>query len=73
MIRFFVELPLAIVMLLVRHPMYASVVASHGRPNINGFPSSLLLGLITRKPTRYSQELTEISQPQSSTQTLVLI
>jgi hypothetical protein len=60
-IRFFIALPLAIVMLHVRHPMYAYVVASHGFPNINGCPSNLLLGLITRKSVGYSQELTEIS------------
>ena len=61
MIRFFVAFPLAIVMLHVRHPMYASAIASHGRPNINECPSSLLLGLITRKSTGYSQESNEIA------------
>jgi hypothetical protein len=60
MIRFFIELPLEIVIFHVRHPMYAFVVASHGYPNINGCPSSLLLGLITRKSAGYSQESTEI-------------
>jgi hypothetical protein len=48
-------------MLLVRHPMYASVVGSHGCPNINGCPLSLLLGLITRKSVGYSQDSTEIA------------
>jgi hypothetical protein len=41
--------------------MYAYDVARHGIPNINGCPSSLLLGLINRKSTGYSQESTEIS------------
>jgi hypothetical protein len=59
--RFFVALPLTIFMLHVRRPMYAFVVASHGLPNINGCPSSLLLMLITRKSTGYSQESTRIS------------
>jgi hypothetical protein len=59
-IRFFITLPLAIVMLHVGHPMYAFVVASHGHPNINGCPSSLILGLITRKSTGYSQESIKI-------------
>jgi hypothetical protein len=58
--RFFVTHPLAIVILPVRHPMYASPVASHGLPNINGFPSSILLGLMMRKSIRYSQHLTEM-------------
>jgi hypothetical protein len=47
--RFFVIPPLAIVILPVRHPMYASAVASHGLPSINGCPSSPLLGLMMRK------------------------
>jgi hypothetical protein len=59
--RFFLTPPLSIVMLPMRHPMYASVVASHGLPNINGFPSSPLLGLMMRKSIGYSQESTEIS------------
>ena len=52
--RFFVALPLEIVMFPVQHPMYASVVVSHGLPNINWCLSSLLLGLITRKSAGYS-------------------
>jgi hypothetical protein len=60
-IRFFIALPIEIVMLHVRHPMYASIIASHGCPNINECPSSLLLRLITRKSARYSQESTKIS------------
>ena len=60
-IRFFIALPLTIVMFLVQHPMYASFVASHGRPNINGCPSSQLLGLITKKSSGYSQDSTEIA------------
>jgi hypothetical protein len=59
-IRFFITLPLEIVMLHVGHPMYASVVTSHGRPNSKGCLSSLILGLITIKSTWYSQELIEI-------------
>jgi len=59
--RLFVAPPLEIVMLLVRHPMYASAVVSHGLPSINGCPSSPLLGLIMRKLVGYSQELTEIA------------
>jgi len=58
-IRFFIALSLAIVMFLVRHHMYAYVVSSHGRPNINECPSSLLLGLITKKSSWYSQESTD--------------
>jgi len=59
-IRFFITLPLSIVMFHVRHPMYAYVIYSHGHRNINGCPLSLLLGLITRKSARYSQESTDI-------------
>jgi hypothetical protein len=59
--RFFVIPPLAIVILPIRHPMYASVVASHGLPSINGFPSSPLLRLMMRKSARDSQELTEMA------------
>jgi hypothetical protein len=61
MIRFFVALLLEIFILVMRHPMYASVVFSHGHPSINGCPSSLLLGLITKKSYGYSQESTEIA------------
>jgi hypothetical protein len=53
MMRFIVEFPLAIFMFPMQHPMYASAVVSHGLPNINGGSSSLLIGLITRKPTGY--------------------
>jgi hypothetical protein len=59
--RLFVALPLEIVILPVRHPMYAYVVVSHGLPSINGFPSSPLLGLIMRKSVGYSQESNEIA------------
>jgi hypothetical protein len=59
--RLLLAFPLAIVMFPMRHPMYASVVVSHGLPNINGCLSSLLLGLITRKYDGYSQESTEIA------------
>jgi hypothetical protein len=58
--RLFVIPPLAIVILRIQHPMYASSVAIHGLPSINGCPSSPLLGLMIRKSTRYSQELTEM-------------
>jgi hypothetical protein len=58
--RFFVIPPLAIVILLVRHPMYASAIASQGLPSINGCPSSLLLGLMMRKSVGYSQESMEM-------------
>jgi hypothetical protein len=59
--RFFVALPLAIVMFPVQHPMYASVVVSHGLPNINGCPLIPLLGLIMRKLVEFSQESIEIA------------
>jgi hypothetical protein len=59
--RFFVIPPLVIVILPTRHPMYASAIASHGLPNINGFPSSPLLGLMMRKSVGYSQESTEMA------------
>ena len=58
--RFFVIPPLVIVILLARHPMYASAVASHGLPSINGCPSSPLLGLMMRKFIGYSQESTKM-------------
>jgi hypothetical protein len=41
--------------------MYASAIASHGLPSINGFPSSPLLGLMMRKSTGYSQESVEMA------------
>jgi hypothetical protein len=41
--------------------MYAYTISSHSHPNINGFPSSLLIGLKTRKSAGYSQESTEIA------------
>jgi hypothetical protein len=59
--RLFVIPPLAIVILPIQHPMYGYVVASHGLLNINGFPSSPLLGLMLRKFVGYSQELTEMA------------
>jgi ABC-type microcin C transport system permease subunit YejB len=59
-IRFFTTIPQEIVMLHVGHPMYASIVAIHGCPNINECPSSLILGLITRKSTRNSQDSIDI-------------
>jgi hypothetical protein len=58
--RFFVAPPLAIFMLLMQHPMYASAAVSHGLPSINGCPLSPLLGLIMRKSAGYSQESTKI-------------
>jgi hypothetical protein len=59
--RFFVTPPLEIVILPVWHPMYTSVVVSHGIPSINRCPSSPLLGLMMRKSTGYSQESTIIT------------
>jgi hypothetical protein len=59
--RLFVAPPLAMVMFPMRHPIYASVVASHGLPSINGWPSSPLLGLIMRKSAGYSKESIEIA------------
>jgi hypothetical protein len=53
--------PLVIVILPTQHPMYASAVASHGLPSINGFPSSPLVGLMMRKSTGYSQESMEMA------------
>jgi hypothetical protein len=60
-VRFFVIPPLVIVILPTRHPMYASVIASHGLPNTNGCPSSPLLVLMMRKSSGYSQESTEMA------------
>jgi hypothetical protein len=59
--RFFVIPPLVIVILHARNPIYVSSIASHGLPSINGFPSSLLHGLMMRKSVGYSQELTEMA------------
>jgi hypothetical protein len=59
--RFFVIPPLVIVIFHVRHPMYTSVVASHGLPSINGCPSSPPLGLMMRKSVEYSQESTKMA------------
>lgn len=50
--------PLVIVMFPIRYPIFASVVANYGLPNIRGCPSSLFLGLITKTSTGYSQEST---------------
>ena len=57
---FFVIPPLAIVILPIRHPMYAFVVASHGLPSINGCPSRPPFGLMMSKSVGYSQESTEM-------------
>lgn len=43
-----------------RHPIYAFVVANNGLPSINGCPSRLLPGLMTKKCTGYSEKSTEI-------------
>jgi hypothetical protein len=59
--RFFMIPPLVIAIFSVRHPMYASVIASHGLPNINGCPSSPPFGLMMRKSARYSQESTKMA------------
>ena len=59
--RFLVTPPLAIVIVPDRQPMYASAIASHALPNINGCPSSPLLGLMMRKYVGYSQESTEMA------------
>jgi len=61
MMRFFVTPPLEIVILPMRHPMYAFVVAGHGLPSINGCPSTPLLWSMMRKSVGYSQESTEIA------------
>jgi hypothetical protein len=60
-VRFFVIPPLVIAILLARHSMYTSSVASHGLPSINRCPSSPLLGLMMRKSDGYSQELIEMA------------
>ena len=42
--------------------MYASIVAIHGLPKINGCPPSCDLGYKTTKPVGYSHESTETSR-----------
>jgi hypothetical protein len=59
--RFFVIPPLVIVILPARHPIDASVVASHGLPNINGCPSSPLRGFMIWKSVGYSQDSMEMA------------
>lgn len=59
-IIFLMTIPFAIVMSPVWHPIYVSIVSSHGLPNIRGYPFNLFLGLITRKSTMYSQESIEM-------------